>query len=140
MPLKDTSIAVYIDGGARGNPGPAGGGFAVFKNGKLAHKGSEYFGERTNNQAEYLALRLALREVYEKFGDGDTQVNCFMDSQLVVEQMKGNYRVKSENVRPLFQEVRRIADQFKDFSISHVPREENALADNLANQAMDRQY
>ena len=63
-----------------------------------------------------------------------------MDSKLVVEQMNGNYKVKSKNVRPLFQEVRRIADQFKHFTISHVPREENYLADNLANQAMDRQY
>ncbi|MBN2306632.1 ribonuclease HI family protein [Candidatus Peregrinibacteria bacterium] len=131
-------IQVYIDGGARGNPGPAGGGFAVYQNGKAVMKGSEYFGEKTNNQAEYLALRLALREVYSKFGDGDLELNCFMDSQLVVEQMNGNYKVKNANIKPLFQEVRRIADQFKSFTISHVPREENALADQLANQAMDR--
>jgi ribonuclease HI len=134
----DPNLAVYIDGGARGNPGPAGGGFAVFQNGKVIVKGSEFFGEKTNNQAEYLALRLALREVYDKFGDGGLEVNCFMDSQLVVEQMNGNYKVKSANVKPLFQEVRRIADQFKSFTISHVPREENYLADKLANQAMDR--
>lgn len=134
-----SQISVYIDGGSRGNPGPAGGGFAVVENGKPTLKGSEFFDEKTNNQAEYLALRLALREVYAKFGD-QTELNCFMDSQLVVEQMNGNYKVKSENVRPLFQEVRRIADQFKSFSISHVPREENYLADHLANQAMDRGY
>lgn len=140
MPTQNNSIEVYIDGGSRGNPGPSGGGFAVFQNGKVIKKGSEYFGEKTNNQAEYMALRLALREVYDKFGDENLEVNCFMDSQLVVEQMNGNYKVKSKNVQPLFQEVRRIADQFKNFSISHVPREENYLADNLANQAMDRQY
>ena len=131
-------IAVYIDGGARGNPGPAGGGFAVFKNGKAVMKGSEFFGLKTNNQAEYLALRLALREIYVKLGDGNVDLNVFMDSQLVVEQMNGNYKVKNANIKPLFQEVRRIADQFKSFTISHVPREENAVADALANQAMDR--
>lgn len=132
-------IAVYIDGGSRGNPGPAGGGFAVLEGGKPTIKGSEFFGEKTNNQAEYLALRLALREVYSKFG-AQTELNVFMDSQLVVRQMNGEYKVKSENVRPLFQEVRRIADQFKSFTIRHVPREENYLADALANQAMDRGY
>ncbi|MFH0837639.1 MAG: ribonuclease HI family protein [Patescibacteria group bacterium] len=136
--MRQNSIEVYVDGGARGNPGPAGGGFAVFREGKVIDKGSEYFGEKTNNQAEYLALRLALSGIYEKFGDGDVEVNCFMDSQLVVEQMNGNYKVKSENVKPLFREVRRIADQFKGFTISHIPREENYLADKLANQAMDR--
>ena len=134
-----SQIAVYIDGGSRGNPGPAGGGFAVLEDGKPTFKGSEFFGEKTNNQAEYLALRLALREINSKFG-AQTEIDCFMDSQLVVRQMNGEYKVKSENVRPLFQEVRRIADQFKTFVISHVPREENYLADRLANQAMDRGY
>ncbi|MBU0705626.1 ribonuclease HI family protein [Patescibacteria group bacterium] len=138
MQSQNNSIEVYVDGGSRGNPGPSGGGFAILQSGKVIDKGSEYFGEKTNNQAEYMALRIALKKVYDKYGDGDTEVNCFMDSQLVVEQMNGNYKVKSENVKPLFQEVRRIADQFKNFSISHVPREENYLADNLANRAMDR--
>jgi ribonuclease HI len=130
------TVEVFVDGGSRGNPGPAGGGFGAYKNGKLVLKGSEYFGEKTNNQAEYLALRLALREVYEKFGD--LKVKCYMDSQLVVEQMNGNYKVKSENVRPLFTEVERITSQFKDFKIEHVKREQNKLADELANKAMDR--
>ena len=101
-------------------------------------KGAEFFEQKTNNQAEYLALRLALREIYAKLGDGNVDLNVFMDSQLVVEQMNGNYKVKNANIKPLFQEVRRIADQFKSFTISHVPREENAVADALANQAMDR--
>lgn len=131
------AIQIYVDGGSRGNPGYAGGGFVVFEKGKVVAKGSEYFGDKTNNQAEYLALRLALREVYARLG-GEAEINCFMDSQLVVEQMNGNYKVKSENVRPLYQEVRRIADQFKSFSIDHIPREENSIADELANNAMDR--
>jgi len=134
--LTADTIEVYTDGGSRGNPGPAGGGFAIYRGGKLVSKGSEYFGELTNNQSEYLALRLALREAYDKFSD--CKVKCFMDSQLAVEQMNGNYKVKSVNVRPLYDEVRRIADQFKGFTISHIPREQNKIADQLSNDAMDR--
>lgn len=130
---------IYVDGGSRGNPGKAGGGFAIYENGRLVSKGSEYFGERTNNQAEYLALRLALRETYARMG-ATVDVECYMDSQLVVEQMNGNYKVKSENVRPLHEEVRRIADQFKSFRISHIPREKNGVADAMANEAMDRAH
>lgn len=128
-------IEVYVDGGARGNPGPAGGGFVIYKNGKLTKKGGEFFGVKTNNQAEYLALRLALRETYSHFENAP--INCFMDSELVVRQMKGEYKVKNAALKPLFEEVRRIADQFKLFTINHIPREENYLADKLANQAMD---
>lgn len=134
--MNAEEVEVFVDGGSRGNPGPAGGGFAVYSAGKLVHKGSEYFGEKTNNQAEYLALRMALRETYGKFGD--VKIKCYMDSELVVHQMNGEYKVKSENVQPLFAEVQRITDQFKSFSIRHVKREQNQMADKLANGAMDR--
>jgi ribonuclease HI len=134
--MNAKELEVFVDGGSRGNPGHAGGGFAVYSAGKLVHKGSEYFGEITNNQAEYLALRLALREIYAKFGN--VKIKCCMDSQLVVEQMNGNYKVKSENIQPLFTEIQRITDQFKSFSIKHIRREQNQLADKLANDAMNR--
>lgn len=136
--MPDT-LAVYIDGGSRGNPGSAGGGFAVYQSGRVAHKESEYFGRKTNNQAEYMALVAALTYVTEQYGQ-NAEVDCFMDSQLAVEQMNGNYKVKSENVKPLFKKARSLADQFTSFTISHVPREDNALADALANRAMDRGY
>lgn len=134
--INAETVEIFVDGGSRGNPGPAGGGFAVYSAGKLILKGSEYFGEKTNNQAEYLALRLALRETYEKFGD--VKIKCYMDSELVVHQMNGDYKVKSENVQPLFAEIQRIVDQFKEFSIKHVKREQNKMADKLANDAMNR--
>ena len=134
--MKAPGIDVYVDGGSRGNPGLSGGGFAVFRGGKNVLEGSEFYGEKTNNQAEYLALRTALREVYGHFPD--LKIHCLMDSQLVVEQMNGNYKVKSPNVRPLYDEVQRIAGQFKDFSIEHIEREQNKRADELANKAMDR--
>ena len=134
--MNAEEVEVFVDGGSRGNPGPAGGGFAVYSNGRLALKGSEFFGEKTNNQAEYLALRLALRETYDKFGD--VKIKCYMDSELVVHQMNGDYKVKSENVQPLFAEIQRLVDQFKEFSIKHVKREQNKIADKLANAAMNR--
>lgn len=132
------TIEVYTDGGSRGNPGPSGGGYAIYRGGKLVAKGSNFYGDMTNNQAEYLALRDALRHAHEKYSE--LKVACYMDSKLAVEQMNGDWKVKSEKVRPIFEEVRRIADQFKHFSIKHVPREENAMADSLANRAMDRGY
>ena len=132
---KSDIVEIFVDGGSRGNPGISGGGFVVFKGGVKAFDGSEFYGTKTNNQAEYLALRTALREVYEKFPEAN--IHCFMDSQLVVEQMNGNYKVKSENVRPLYEEVSRITGQFKSFKIEHIDREQNSLADRLANQAMD---
>ncbi len=134
------SIEVYIDGGSRGNPGPSGGGFAIYEDGRVIEKGSEFFGDKTNNQAEYMALGIALQKVYDKYGDKGTEVKCFMDSKLAVEQMSGNWKVKSLNVKPLFQKAIRIADKFESFSISHIPREENAVADYLANRAMDLGY
>lgn len=133
---SNSSIEIFTDGGSRGNPGPSGGGFAIYKQGTLIQKGSEYFGHKTNNQAEYLALRLALREAYESYGKG--QIHCFLDSKLVVEQMNGNFKVKSENVRPLFEDVKRIASQFKSLKFSYIPRAQNKMADKMANEAMDR--
>lgn len=129
-------IEIFTDGGSRGNPGPSGGGFVIYKKGKKVAEGSNYYGVKTNNQSEYLALRDALREAHAQFGD--TSISCYMDSQLAVEQINGNYKVKSPNVKPLYEEVIAIVTQFKGFQISHVRREENTVADALANKAMDQ--
>ncbi len=131
-------VELFVDGGSRGNPGPAGGGFVVFKGVEKVLEGSEFYGEKTNNQSEYLALRTALRETFNRFPDFGIQ--CFMDSQLVVEQMKGNYKVKNVHLKQLFTEVSRISTQFKSFTIEHIRREQNELADALANKAMDRKH
>lgn len=129
------TVELFVDGGSRGNPGPAGGGFVVFMGGKEMLRGSEFYGHKTNNQAEYLALRTALRETFNQFPDHP--LHCFMDSQLVVEQMNGNYKVKNETLRPLYNEVQRIIGQFPSFTISHILREKNKIADQMANEAMD---
>lgn len=135
---SNQSIEIFTDGGSRGNPGPSGGGYAIFKAGELVAEGAHFYGHKTNNQAEYLALRDALRRAYELYAD--QKIVCYMDSKLAVEQVNGRWKVKSENVKPLFEEVRRIADQFENFSIKHVRREQNTVADRLANEAMDRGY
>jgi len=131
------TVEFFVDGGSRGNPGPSGGGYAVYVAGKEVMRGSEFYGHKTNNQAEYLALRTALREIYSKYPEA--ALVCNMDSQLVVEQMNGNYKVKNEALKPLYNEVQRIVAQFPSFKIRHVLREENAVADEMANEAMDRQ-
>ncbi len=128
-------IELFTDGGARGNPGIAGGGFVIYKNGTKVLDGSEFFGHKTNNQSEYLALRLGLREAYQKFPEA--KLDCYMDSELIVKQMRGEYKIKSVQLRPIYEEVRRIADQFKQFTIRHVDRSQNGVADALANRAMD---
>lgn len=137
MPKKKTPkhIELYVDGGSRGNPGPGGGGFAVFQDGEIILKGAKFFGNVTNNQAEYQALICGLEEIKKKLGA--PAILCRMDSQLVVEQLNGNYKVKSPNVKPLFLKVQQLIDNFPKFSIEHIPREENYVADHLANQAMD---
>ncbi len=128
-------LELYVDGGARGNPGPAGGGFAAYMGGALAFEGCEFFGHKTNNQAEYMALIAALRQARKLFPK--TAVLCRMDSQLVVEQLLGNYKVRSANVKPLYAEVRTLLAAFPSFTIEHIRREQNKRADALANEAMD---
>ena len=128
-------LELFVDGGSRGNPGVSGGGYILFQNGKEVIRGYENFGFKTNNQAEYLALRTALRTIYAKLPDA--KIHCFMDSKLVVEQLNGNYKVKNKNMKPLFIEVTSIIEYFKDFKIDHIRREQNKIADSLANKAMD---
>jgi ribonuclease HI len=126
----------YCDGGSRGNPGPA--GFGVYiqdEAGKVLAELSEYLGKRTNNFAEYSGLLAALKFA---IAHGRGQLRVVSDSELMVKQMKGQYRVNSPELRPLFEEARRLTVQLDRFEIRHVLREKNRHADRLANLAMDR--
>lgn len=136
MTSRSNQIEIYVDGGSRGNPGPSGGGFVIHPPDGASVQGSEFYGRKTNNQAEYLGLRSALREAFTLFPEAN--VKCFMDSELVVKQMRGEYRVKNEQLKAIYEEVVQIAQQFPSFEIGHVRREQNKLADKLANEAMDR--
>jgi ribonuclease HI len=126
----------FIDGGSRGNPGPAGYGVAI-KNaaGKTLDSLSEYLGVRTNNVAEYSGLLAALEYALNHHLPF---VRIFSDSELLVRQMAGRYRVKSPDLLPLFDRARAMAAQIPRLEIEHVRRESNAEADALANEAMDR--
>jgi ribonuclease HI len=125
----------FVDGAARKNPGPAGAGVYVeAEGGRPADEIFEALGSTTNNVAEYRALLLALRRA-EELGAEDVEI--FSDSRLLVEQVNGNFRVKASHLKPLLSEAVQRAKRFRRFSLRHVPREENALADRLANLGAD---
>lgn len=134
-------VIIYTDGGSRGNPGPSGAG-AVVKNikGKNVASISAYLGTRTNNWAEYEALILALRAAIDSFGSPvPYPVIVRMDSELIVRQMEGKYKVKHPLLKEQHTKVRVLmAESFPAIEFAHVPREENFEADGLANDAMDR--
>jgi ribonuclease HI len=124
-----------IDGGSRGNPGPASYG-VVIRNprGEVVAKLKKYIGRMTNNVAEYYGLIAAL-DYAQSHGIRALRVES--DSELLVRQMRGQYKVKSAELRPLFERARKMAQTFASFKIEHVYREQNAEADALANQALD---
>jgi probable phosphoglycerate mutase len=125
----------YIDGGSRGNPGIAGYGVDVQdENGVSVASLSENLGIHTNNFAEYSALIGALRYALENGYDG---LRAYADSELMVRQINGVYKVKSPDLQTLFREAKELISKLKSFSIHHVPREQNREADRLANLAMD---
>lgn len=129
-------LIIYTDGGARGNPGPAGIG-AVLKNenGEIVAEISEYIGETTNNQAEYRAVAAAIAKAREL---GAEELNFYLDSELVVKQINGEYKVKNKDLAPLFVKIYNARQGFKKTTFRHIPREKNGEADRLANLAMDR--
>ena len=134
---------LYADGGSRGNPGHAGSGAVVFDaSGKRILEVADYIGETTNNVAEYEAVLRGLKKLAAEFHEGYWRENDLlvrMDSKLVIEQMKGVYRVKHPNLIPRYMEVKNvIARSFGKVAFEHVPRERNKDADELANRAMDR--
>ncbi len=132
-----THVVVEADGGSRGNPGPAGYGAVVLDaaTGELLAERSEYIGTETNNVAEYRGLIAGLTAAVEL---GARRVNVRMDSKLVVEQMSGRWQVKHPSMRPLAREALALRSQLDEVSFEWIPRERNARADRLANDAMDR--
>src|ERR1700760_2665388 len=129
-------IVAYCDGGSRGNPGPAGFGVYIQDSaGKAVAELSEFLGTHTNNFAEYSALLAALEFA---INHGHKSLRVVSDSELMVKQMKGQYRVNSPELRPLYEEARRRVSQVDHFQIQHVLREKNRHAHRRATLAMDR--
>lgn len=133
--LKYKKIIIYSDGGARGNPGPAGIGAVLYddKNNTIAEI-SEYIGKTTNNQAEYKAMLAGIKKAKEL---GAENLTCYLDSELVVKQMKREYKVKNKDLAPLFVRAYNLSMGFKTIEFIHIKREKNKIADGLANLAMD---
>ncbi len=128
-------LRLRTDGGARGNPGPAGLGMLLeAKNGNRLWAGYSYAGVMTNNRAEYLALIAGLRKALE-FAPRELEV-C-LDSELVVRQINGRYRIRNADLKPLAAEAQGLLSKVPKVTVRHVPRSQNAGADALANRAMD---
>lgn len=130
------ALRLHVDGASRGNPGEA--GFGVHVTGPDGTEVASlygYLGRATNNVAEYQALLHGLRFALAR---GAREVSVFSDSELLVRQLAGRYRVKNAGLLPLFQEARSLLARFEKARVSHVPREENREADALANEAVDR--
>ena len=129
-------VTANVDGGARGNPGPAGYGVYIrAADGTPLAQLSEYLGVRTNNFAEYSALLAALEHA---MSNGYRALKVISDSELLVRQMTGQYRVNSPDLKPLYEKARSLVRRLDKFAIEHVLRAKNQHADLLANDAMDR--
>lgn len=129
-------LVLYTDGGARHNPGPAGIGFVIYdENKKLLKKQGKYIGEATNNQAEYQALIAGLEQAKKMKAD---EVDCYLDSELLVKQLNHEYKIKDHGLGPLFIKVWNLSQSFKKIKFHHVPREKNKEADKLVNEALDQ--
>lgn len=136
MSAEPRLLILNADGGARGNPGPAGCGAVLrLPDGQVVAELKEYLGETTNNVAEYRGLLLGLRAAKER-GAGELEVR--LDSELIVRQLNGQYKVKSPHLQPLYQEAKSLLAGFRSSTVKHVRREQNREADLLANQAMDQ--
>jgi len=132
-------VRIHTDGGSRGNPGPAAIGYVIEIEGGGDNWQEEIavgktIGEATNNIAEYEALIAALTAAREL---GATEVECYADSKLIVEQVKGNYKIKQPHLQQLYIKVHNLKSQFRKTSFTYIPREQNKRADALLNQAFD---
>jgi ribonuclease HI len=134
--LNTNKVIIYTDGASRGNPGPAAIGVIIKdESGLTIDEISRRLGVTTNNQAEYRAIIAALEKAVSL---GARKVILKSDSELVVKQINGQFKIKKIDLRPLYQKVVQLTGSLESFSISYIPREQNAAADALANKALDR--
>lgn len=130
-------LRVYSDGAARGNPGPAGAGAVLIApDGHVVERLGRFLGTNTNNYAEYMGLILGLERAHEL---GASEVEVFADSQLMIRQLEGAYKVKAENLKPLHREAQALLRRFDKVKLAHVPREQNLEADEMSNRAIDEE-
>ena len=129
------TCVIHTDGGARGNPGPAGAGVVLTdEHGRPAYEAGYFLGDTTNNVAEYTGLLRAL-EAAERLGFDRVEIHS--DSELMVKQLRGQYRVKAAHLKPLYRDVMAVLGRMNQWRVGHVYRRDNERADALANRAMD---
>lgn len=128
---------VYTDGASRGNPGKSGCGAIIYSPDGETFRLKKYLGTKTNNQAEYEALLMALRSLIAR---GAQKALIRADSELMIRQLNGKYRVKNANILPLFAEAQKHLEHFSTIRFEHIPREKNSEADRLANEAIDSKF
>lgn len=129
-------ITIYTDGGARNNPGPAGAGVVIMEGDTVLAEVNQYLGEQTNNWAEYEAVAIALGKAHELLLR-DRDIEFRLDSKLVVEQLNGNWKIKEASLKPQVAKIKSLLNDFGDVIFTHIPREQNAEADRLVNEAID---
>lgn len=133
----ESKLKMYTDGGSRNNPGPAAVGVWIETLGK---KYGEYIGEKTNNEAEYEALIFGLKKIKSLIGKEKTrktEIECYLDSELVVNQLNHKYKLSEKHIQDLFIKVWNLMLDFQKVSFYHIMREENKIADALVNEALD---
>jgi ribonuclease HI len=134
-------ITIFTDGGARGNPGPAAAGAVIFdEKGKVLKEISDYLGETTNNVAEYEALLRVLHVTKQMFSSElqQLQIDIKMDSELIVRQMAGIYKVKEPSLKERYIQIKELLKDMPHATFTHVPRAQNKHADKLVNEAIDK--
>jgi len=143
-------LALFCDGGSRGNPGPAAGGFVVYCLEKpimkiteidlqeltILNQGGSFLGSTTNNQAEYQAVLLGLKNILE-LGGKNSEIQVFLDSLLVVNQVNGTWKMKNQDLKPWQIKIREISKEFQKISFTHIYREYNTAADRVVNEILD---
>ncbi len=134
--MSNRHFVIHTDGGSRGNPGPAAIGAVIEENDQVVHTISKTIGVTTNNQAEYQAVHAALEYV---LAQGAGSVDLFGDSELVIKQLRGEYKVKNVELGPWFVKIRSMINQIGKVTLSTVRREQNVPADLLVNRALDSQ-
>jgi ribonuclease HI len=142
--MEKNKIIIFCDGGSRGNPGPAAIGVMIeMRNEKgEMREYSKFLGEATNNEAEYQAVIFALKKVKQLIGKAKTEktaIEIMMDSELVVNQLNGKFKIKEKDLTPFFIEIWNLKQDFGDVKFTAVPREKNKEADRLVNRELDRQ-
>jgi ribonuclease HI len=135
--MERKKYTIHTDGGSRGNPGEAAIGVLITDAAQNEFQISEKIGITTNNIAEYTALVKALLWLNEKTGTCEVDAEFFLDSELVVKQINGQYKVKDEKIKILFEQVKKLIIPLSSAKFTHVPRAENKIADKLVNQALD---